>query len=90
MDTIKNHAVKITVATATVILVSVITFSFNIGAEFKTLETKDIYLTSKTDLYAERWEAVETRVSENEKSIDVHYTEIITLLEGMKEKLDKL
>jgi hypothetical protein len=80
---------KIKVGTVAVITASAVTVIFGMGVGYQKIVGRMNHLDAKTDLYAERYDIIEFRVSENEKSIDNHYIEIMTKLTNIEALLQK-
>ena len=84
ITTVKEHILKIKVGTIAVITASAVTVIFGMGISYQKIVGRMNHLDAKTDLYAERYDVIEGRVSNNEKAIDNHYIEIITKLSNIE------
>ena len=76
---VKDYIVHLRIGTVAVITAGLVTTLIGVGVAYQKVQGSITHLNAKTDLYAERYDAFQTRVNTNEKN----YIEIKTRLDAI-------
>ena len=84
---LKDYRVTIKFGTILVAVISIVSAVFTIGVAYEKIQARFRHLDAKTSLYGTQFDALETRVSNNENIIANNYIELTTILKSMNENL---
>lgn len=87
--TCKDYVVKAKLGTVIVVVTAMVSSLIGAGIAYEKIQARLRHLDGKTEMYAERYDKIEARVSQNEKQIDNHYIEIMTKLTNIEALLQK-
>lgn len=90
MQTIKDQIINIKVGTLIAVMVVCISFLIGIGISYEKIQARLRHLDGKTDLYSERFTALENRVDSNDikfAEIQKDLSSIETILIEVKQKI---
>ena len=90
MQTIKDQIINIKVGTLIAVMVVCISFLIGIGISYEKIQARLRHLDGKTDLYSERFTALENRVDSNDikfAKIQKDLSSIETILIEVKQKI---
>ena len=90
MQTSKDQIINIKVGTLIAVMVVCISFLIGIGISYEKIQARLRHLDGKTDLYSERFTALENRVDSNDikfAEIQKDLSSIETILIEVKQKI---